>query len=61
MTVPQSVATILREHVTLEVEGIDRLYLNVYVPKLQRELGGRRFLPLPSGGGLRVLGLDGSD
>ena len=39
MTVPQSVATILKEHVTLEVEGIDRMYLNVYVPKLQRELG----------------------
>jgi hypothetical protein len=30
-----SVATLLREHVTLEVESIDRLYLNVYVPQLQ--------------------------
>src|SRR5215210_903867 len=39
MTVPPSVATILREHVTLEVESLDRLYLNVYVPQLQRELG----------------------
>jgi hypothetical protein len=39
MTVPQSVAVILREQVTLEVESIDRLYLNVYVPQLQRELG----------------------
>ena len=27
------------EHVTLEVEGIDRMYLNVYVPGLQREQG----------------------
>jgi hypothetical protein len=35
MSVPHSVATILREHVTLQVEGIDRLYLNVYVPQLQ--------------------------
>ena len=35
MTMPQSVAEILREHVTLEVEGIDRMYLNVYVPRLQ--------------------------
>ncbi len=39
MTLPQSVAVLLREHVTLEVESIDRLYLNVYVPPLQRELG----------------------
>jgi hypothetical protein len=35
MTIPQSVAEILKEHVTLEVEGIDRMYLNVYVPRLQ--------------------------
>jgi hypothetical protein len=39
MSVAQSVAHILRERVTLEVESIDRLYLNVYVPKLQR-VGG---------------------
>jgi hypothetical protein len=25
----------LREHVVLEVEAIDRMYLNVYVPHLQ--------------------------
>lgn len=35
MSLPRSVADILREHVTLEVEGIDRMYLNVYVPGLQ--------------------------
>jgi hypothetical protein len=35
MTIPQSVAEILNHHVTLEVEGIDRMYLNVYVPRLQ--------------------------
>jgi hypothetical protein len=35
MTIPQSVAEILRQHVTLEVEGIDRMYLNIYVPRLQ--------------------------
>ena len=35
MTIPQSVAEILKQHVTLEVEGIDRIYLNVYVPRLQ--------------------------
>jgi hypothetical protein len=28
----------------LEVEGIDRMDLNVYVPQLQRELGGVGFL-----------------
>ncbi len=39
-----SLAEILREHVTLEVEGIDRMYLNVYIPKLQRESGASWFL-----------------
>ena len=36
---PSSVADILTRHVTLEVEGIDRMYLNIYVPQLQREQG----------------------
>ena len=39
MSLPRSVADLLSEHVTLEVEGIDRMYLNVYVPQLQREPG----------------------
>ena len=39
-----SLAEILREHVTLEVESIDRMYLNVYIPKLQRESGASWFL-----------------
>ncbi len=26
---------VIQNHVTLEVEGIDRMYLNVYQPKLQ--------------------------
>jgi len=39
MSLTQSVAQMLRERVTLEVESIDRLYLNVYVPKLQRVQG----------------------
>lgn len=39
MSVPRSVAEIIHKHVTLEVEGIDRMYLNVYQPKLQHELG----------------------
>jgi hypothetical protein len=39
MTVPRSVAEVLTDHVTLEVECIDRMYLNLYVPKLQYETG----------------------
>ena len=39
MTVARSVAEVLEEHVTLEVESIDRMYLNVYVPLLQTEGG----------------------
>jgi hypothetical protein len=35
MTVARSVADVLSEHVTFEVECIDRMYLNVYVPQLQ--------------------------
>ncbi len=44
MKIPQSVAEILKDHVTLEVESIDRMYLNVYVPQLQREGGIACFL-----------------
>ena len=32
---PQSVAEVLSSHVVLELEGIDRMYLNMYVPRLQ--------------------------
>src|SRR5277367_55437 len=35
MSVARSVAEVLRDHVLLEVEAIDRMYLNVYVPHLQ--------------------------
>jgi len=44
MSLPRTVADVLRDHVTLEVEGIDRMYLNVYVPDLQREQGVVWFL-----------------
>lgn len=37
MSVPRSVADVIQNHVTLAVESIDRLYLNVYQPKLQTE------------------------
>ena len=39
MTLPRTVAEVLRDHVTLEVEGIDRMYLNAVVPILQAERG----------------------
>ena len=35
MSIARSVADVLSDHVVLEVEGIDRMYLNVYVPHLQ--------------------------
>lgn len=35
MTVPRSVADVLADHVTLEIESIDRMYCNLYVPQLQ--------------------------
>ena len=43
MIVPRTVAQILKDHVTLEVESIDRMYLNVYVPRLQSEQGVASF------------------
>src|SRR6266403_3931437 len=52
--IAQSVADILGQHVKLSVEGIDRMYLNVYVPRLQTERGvvwffrEHRGQPLPS-------------
>ena len=39
MTVPRTVADVLSDHVTLEVECIDRMYLNVYQPRLQYPAG----------------------
>jgi GNAT superfamily N-acetyltransferase len=55
MTVARSAADVLAEHVTLEVECIDRMYLNVYVPKLMYPAGvvgffhGHRGQPFASG------------
>src|SRR5271165_3587056 len=43
MSVPRTVAEVIRQHVTLEVEGIDRMYLNVYQPKLQTDGGVAAF------------------
>ena len=52
--IAQDVAEIVSRHVKLTVEGIDRMYLNVFVPGLQYEQGIVRFFrehrgqPLPS-------------
>lgn len=40
----RSVAEVLRDHVTLELSGIDRMYLNGYVPRLQTDAGVAAFL-----------------
>jgi hypothetical protein len=39
MSVARSVSDVLDDHVTLEVECIDRMYLNVYQPRLQHVNG----------------------
>lgn len=43
MSVARSVAEVLEKHVTLELECIDRMYLNLYVPMLQTEGGVANF------------------
>jgi hypothetical protein len=45
MSLPRTVAEVLREHVTLEVEGIDRMYLNVTC----RRCSGQEESPVFSG------------
>ena len=39
MTLPRSAADVLSGHVVFDLECIDRIYCNLYVPKLQRDLG----------------------
>ena len=41
--ISQTVAELLAGHVRLTVEGIDRMYLNVYVPRLQCAYGAVSF------------------
>ena len=43
MKVTHSLAQLQREHVVLELECIDRMYLNAYVPKLTSEAGMAAF------------------
>lgn len=39
MTLPHTAADVLAEHVSFEIESIDRMYLNVYQPRLQYATG----------------------
>lgn len=39
MTLPRTVADVLADHVVFEIECIDRMYCNVYVPQLQHPGG----------------------
>lgn len=49
MSLPRTVAEVLGEHVTLEHEGIDRMYLNVFIPGLQYEKGVASFFKFHRG------------
>jgi hypothetical protein len=43
MTLPRTVADVLSRHVRFEIECIDRMYLNVYQPRLQHTGGAVEF------------------
>lgn len=49
MGVSQTVAEVLRQHVVLEVESLDRMCLNVYVPQLQAVEGTLKFIRVHRG------------
>jgi hypothetical protein len=44
MSLPHTVAQVIDQHVTLELESLDRVYLNVYQPQLQTPKAVFRFL-----------------
>ena len=39
MTLPRSAADVLADHVLFEIEAIDRMYLNLYQPRLRHGAG----------------------
>ena len=43
MTLPRTAADVLSGHVVFEVESIDRMYLNVWQPRLQHGAGAAAF------------------
>ena len=48
MSLPTSVADVIQQHVTLTVECLDRLYLNVIQSRLQVERGIAFFFQSPA-------------
>ncbi len=54
MNVARNAGEVLAEHTTLELECVDRMYVNVYVPVLQTGAGAAHFFkkvrgnPVPS-------------
>ena len=44
MSITHSLTELLQKHITLEIESIDRMYLNVYISKLQHAGGASWFL-----------------
>ncbi len=49
MSLPRTAAEVLKDNVTLDVEGIDRMYLNVYQPPLHTDRGVAAFFPFHRG------------
>jgi hypothetical protein len=43
MTLPRTAADVLAGHVVFEIESIDRMYLNVWQPRLQHGAGAAAF------------------
>jgi hypothetical protein len=43
MTLPRTAADVLSGHVVFEIESIDRMYLNVWQPRLQHGAGAAAF------------------
>jgi hypothetical protein len=54
MSLTRNLAELQREHVSFELECIDRMYLNAYVPRLTSERGVALVLSSASGPSLRL-------
>lgn len=59
--ITRTVAELLDGHVTLDVEGIDRIYLNAYQPMPQTDGGVVLFFKKHRGCNGRLHHLDGAD
>ena len=49
MTVARSAGDVLSDHTVFEIDCIDRMYLNVYVPQLQAIEGTLKFIRIHRG------------